>query len=279
VTGFYDPLLAKIIVHGASRADAIHKLGEALAATRVHGIETNLDYLATVLTHPAFAAGHPTTRMLDSHAAHSPRIEIIEPGTMSTLQDWPGRLGLWVVGIPPSGPMDALAFRLANRLVGNPEGTAAIEMTVAGMSLRFTGDATIVLTGGAMEAHLDGDAVPHWEPVKLPSGATLRIGAISGGGQRCYLALRGGFDLPDYMGSQATFTLGRFGGHGGRALRSGDVLRMPRDDASCTMASRSGARRGSPRPCNVSSRNDGRSSSSDRSDVRSRWADRPKRGR
>ena len=68
-------------------------------------------------------------------------------GTLTTVQDWPGRLGLWDVGVPPSGPMDSLALRLANRMVGNDEGAAALEMTVTGATLRFDGDAVIALAG------------------------------------------------------------------------------------------------------------------------------------
>jgi urea carboxylase len=71
--------------------------------------------------------------------------------------------------------------------------------------------------------------VPWWEPFTVPAGATLSIGAIGGPGLRCYLAVRGGFDVPSYLGSASTFTLGRFGGHGGRALAVGDVLRARRD--------------------------------------------------
>jgi urea carboxylase len=227
VTGFYDPLLAKIIVHGPDRASALARLDAALAAANIHGIETNLPWLRTVIALPEFAAGTPTTRLLQRHAPVLPGIEVLEPGTLSTIQDWPGRCGLWDVGIPPSGPMDALAFRVGNRLLGNPEGTAAIEMTAAGATLRFCHATRIALTGAHMPASLDGREVPWWETVTVPAGATLALGIIDAGGQRSYLAIAGGLDLPQYLGSSATFTLGRFGGHGGRALRTGDVLRVP----------------------------------------------------
>ena len=90
------------------------------------------------------------------------------------MQDWPGRLGLWDVGVPPSGPMDALALRLANRMVGNDEGAAALEMTVTGATLRFDADAVIALAGAAMEATLDGVAVPFWEPLSVPARQRAR---------------------------------------------------------------------------------------------------------
>jgi urea carboxylase len=228
VTGFYDPMLAKIIVRAGDRAAAIARLGAALDASRIDGIETNLRYLASVLRHPVFARGEQTTGLLATHAPASPSIEVLAPGTMTTVQDWPGRLGLWDVGVPPSGPMDALALRLANRIVGNDQGAAALELTVTGATLRFDADAVFALTGASMEATLDGAPVEYWQPVRAPRGSVLALGRIRGAGQRAYLAVRGSFDIPEYLGSRATFTLGQFGGHGGRALRAGDVLRLNR---------------------------------------------------
>jgi urea carboxylase len=224
VTGFYDPMLAKIIVRSATRDGAIGQLAAALDASNIDGIETNLRYLSSVLRHPVFARGEQTTALLGSHALASPSIEVLVPGTLTTVQDWPGRQGLWDVGVPPSGPMDALALRLANRIVANPEGAAALELTVTGATLRFDADAVIALTGAQMEATLDGKPIAYWEPVAVPRGAVLALGRIRGAGQRAYLAVRGSFDVPEYLGSRATFTLGQFGGHGGRALRTGDCI-------------------------------------------------------
>jgi urea carboxylase len=228
VTGFYDPMLAKVIARGDHRDAAIGQLAAALDASRIDGIETNLRYLSSVLRHPVFAGGEQTTSLLAGHALAAPSIEVLSGGTMTTVQDWPGRLGLWDVGVPPSGPMDALALRLANRVVGNEEGAAALEMTVTGATLRFDADAVIALSGAGMEATLDGAAVEYWKPLPVSRGATLTLGRIKGSGQRTYLAVRGSFDMPEYLGSRATFTLGQFGGHGGRALRTGDVLRLNR---------------------------------------------------
>jgi urea carboxylase len=228
VTGFYDPMLAKIIARGENREVAIDRLAAALDASHIDGIETNLRYLSSVLRHPVFARGEQTTALLGSHSLASPSIEVLAPGTLTTVQDFPGRQGLWDVGVPPSGPMDSLALRLANRIVGNPEGAAALELTVTGATLRFDADAVIALTGAHMEATLDGRAVGYWEPLPVPRGAVLALGRIRGAGQRAYLAVRGSFDIPEYLGSRATFTLGQFGGHGGRALRTGDVLRLNR---------------------------------------------------
>ncbi|TCO79592.1 urea carboxylase [Plasticicumulans lactativorans] len=223
VPPFYDPMLAKVIVHAGDRAAALARLGAALAATRLAGIETNLDYLRQVLADAAFVAGTHVTATLGRFGYRARGIEVLAGGTQTTVQDWPGRGGHWDVGVPPSGPMDDLAFRLANRIVGNPEGTAGLEVTVNGPTLRFHAAALVAVTGATTPVELDGVAVAQWAPVAVPAGSVLRIGQ-AGDGARAYLAVKGGLDVPDYLGSKATFTLGQFGGHGGRALRTGDVL-------------------------------------------------------
>jgi urea carboxylase len=228
VTPYYDPLLAKMIVHGADRNAAVAALRRSLDASEVAGIETNLDFLRQFVATPSFSAGGVTTRALDSFAFDPRTIEVLAPGTQTTVQDYPGRLGHWDVGVPPSGPMDSLSFRLANRAVGNPSQAAALEITVSGPTLRFNTAMVICLTGAAMSATLDGAAVDYWKPVEVGAGSTLAIGAATGPGCRAYLAVRGGIDVPCYMGSRSTFTLGRFGGHGGRALVPGDQLHLCR---------------------------------------------------
>ncbi|MEJ0087469.1 MAG: 5-oxoprolinase/urea amidolyase family protein [Pseudomonadota bacterium] len=236
VTAFYDPLLAKVIAHADTREAAIEVLSDGLSGSYVDGIETNLPYLVSVLGLPVFRAGQQTTALLATHHLQSPGAEVLDPGTLTTVQDLPGRVGLWNVGVPPSGPMDALALRLANRMVGNPEGTAALEMTVSGATLKFASDTVIALAGATMEAWLDDEPVGFWEPIAVSAGSTLRLGRIVGAGQRSYLAVQGGLGVPEYLGSRSTFTLGRFGGHGGRALRTGDVLRLKgtaKDLAGC----------------------------------------------
>ncbi|HSY53593.1 MAG TPA: urea carboxylase [Opitutaceae bacterium] len=226
VSPFYDPLLAKIIVRGADRAEALARLSTALDGTRVHGLETNLDYLRQIVDSPVFQAGHITTRSLATLPYDAATIDVLEGGTQTTVQDYPGRVGYWDVGVPPSGPMDHLSFRLANRLVGNPASAAGLEIAVNGPSLRFNTAAVIALTGAHLPATLDGKPVAAWCAVHVEKGQTLRIGASAGAGLRAYLAIRHGFDVPDYLGSKSTFTLGLFGGHAGRALRVGDVLRV-----------------------------------------------------
>jgi urea carboxylase len=226
VPAFYDPMLAKIVAHAPTRDAAIAQLDAALGETEIYGVETNRDYLRTILMERAFRAGEYSTGWLASLAFRSRTIEVLQPGTHSTVQDWPGRLGHWDVGVPPSGPMDALAFRLANRLLGNPADCAALELTVTGPTLKFGCDACVALTGAPMRALLDGEPIEFWHRISVKRDSVLKIGTIEGTGQRSYLAVQGGFDVPRYMGSRATFTLGQFGGHAGRALRNGDVLRL-----------------------------------------------------
>jgi urea carboxylase len=220
----YDPMLAKLIAFGDTREAARTKLIAALETSDIAGIETNRAYLVQVLAAPEFIAGRQTTRLLDSFRYCPATIDVLEAGVQSTVQDWPGRQGYWDVGVPPSGPMDALSMRLANRLAGNAEGAAALELTVAGPTLKFNCDCVIALTGAAMQTTLDGVALPHWQAHTIKAGSVLRIRTVQGAGLRTYLAVRGGIRVPDYLGSKSTFTLGKFGGHGGRALRAGDVL-------------------------------------------------------
>jgi urea carboxylase len=231
VSPHYDPLIAKVIAHAPTRAEALTKLRASLASTRLDGIETNLDYLQAILQEEAFVSGGVATSFLSTFAFHPRTIEVIESGTHTTVQDYPGRIGYWEVGVPPSGPMDHLAFRSANRLVGNAEGAPALEFTVSGPRLRFNHRAIACVTGADMQPRLDEFPLRMWEAFEVAPGGTLNLGAIAGHGCRTYLAVAGGFDIPHYLGSQATFTLGKFGGHGGRILRAGDVLKLARAGA------------------------------------------------
>ncbi|WP_238914504.1 urea carboxylase [Achromobacter insolitus] len=227
VPAFYDPMLAKLIVHADTREAALDKLSAALARTRLHGIATNLDYLRQIVNDARFRAGELSTRFLDSFAYRPAAIEVLVAGTYTSVQDYPGRVGYWDIGVPPSGPMDDYAFRMANRIVGNAADAAGIEATLVGPTLRFHGDAIVALTGAACDATLDGEPVPMWTPVAVRSGQVLATGrALSG--CRSYLAVRNGLDVPVYLGSRSTFALGQFGGHAGRTLRVGDMLPLVR---------------------------------------------------
>ncbi|TPQ20483.1 5-oxoprolinase/urea amidolyase family protein [Streptomyces sporangiiformans] len=225
VTTAYDPLLAKIVVYGSDRAQALARLDEALAGTRVDGIETNLGLVRAALAEPSFLAAGHSTATLAGVLDPTPRIEVVSGGTLTSVQDWPGRNGYWQVGVPPCGPMDDLSFRLGNRALGNDEGAPGLECTLQGPALRFTHTTTVCVTGAPAPISVEGLAVPQWEPVTVPAGALLEVGPPAGHGLRTYVLFAGGgLDVPAFLGSASTFTLGRFGGHGGRALRTGDVL-------------------------------------------------------
>jgi urea carboxylase len=225
---FYDPMIAKVIVKAPTRSEAVTKLQTALAETKLAGIECNLEYLRQVIGTPEFASGDIHTKWLATFPYRPSTIDIIEPGTLSSIQDYPGRVKFWSIGVPPSGPMDDYAFRLANKLAGNPENAAGLEMTLSGPTLKFNCDATVALTGAEMKVTLDGNPVSFWRSFHVRAGSVLQLGGIKGAGCRSYLAVHGGFDVPDYLGSKATFALGKFGGHAGRTLRHGDVLHLNR---------------------------------------------------
>uniref|UniRef100_UPI0015775106 urea carboxylase n=1 Tax=Sphingomonas bacterium TaxID=1895847 RepID=UPI0015775106 len=226
VSAWYDPLLAKLIVTADTREAAVAAIQDALDRTVIAGIETNLDWLRTVVRSEAFTSGRVSTRAL-ADIAYAPRtIRVLAGGASTTVQDYPGRLGLWNVGVPPSGPMDALAFRLGNRLLGNEEGVAGLEITAAGPTLVFNAAVRLCLTGADFGATLDGETLACYEPVEVAAGQTLKVGRVTGGGLRGYLLVAGGLDVPLYLGSRSAFTLGEFGGHAGRAVMTGDTLHL-----------------------------------------------------
>ncbi|AFY95459.1 urea carboxylase [Chamaesiphon minutus] len=224
VTPYYDPLLAKVLVHDRDRDAAISQLQTTLDNTTIAGIETNLDYLICAISQPEYQAGNVHTRFLNTLNYQPHSIDILDPGIQTTIQDYPGRIGYWDVGVPPSGPIDHLAFRLGNRLLNNAPDAAGLECTVSGPKIRFNCDRAICLTGAQMKATLDGAPMPWWTVIQVKTGSVLKLGSIDGAGYRTYLTVAGGLDVPNYLGSKSTFTLGQFGGHGGRTLRTGDVL-------------------------------------------------------
>ena len=126
---FYDPMIAKIIVKAETRSQAVAALQSALAETRLAGIECNLDYLRQVIASAEFAAGDIHTKWLATFPYRPATVDVLEPGKQTSIQDYPGRTGYWSVGVPPSGPMDDYAFRVANELAGNPGTAAGLEIT------------------------------------------------------------------------------------------------------------------------------------------------------
>lgn len=150
-------------------------------------------------------------------------VTVARAGLMTTVQDVEGRLGLWQVGVPPSGAMDDRSLRLANLSLANPENAAGLECTQFGPALTFSHGTWVSVCGAPAPVTVDGEFVHQWEPFYVPAGSTLDIGVV-GAGLRVYVAFGGGLDVPEYLGSTATFTLGQFGGHEGRALTEGDRL-------------------------------------------------------
>ncbi|WEX00456.1 urea carboxylase [Pseudomonas nitroreducens] len=223
---YFDPMIAKLIAWAPTREQASAGLDRALAESVLYGVECNRDYLRQIIKDAPFASGSPWTRCLEGLQYRAQTFEVISAGTQTSVQDYPGRLGYWAVGVPPSGPMDDRALRLGNVLLGNPEGAAALEITMSGPTLRFNTDAVVCVTGAVLPISLDGVAQPMDTSLFIAAGSTLCLGTVSGTGARSYLSLRGGLLVPDYLGSKSTFTLGQFGGHGGRALRAGDVLHL-----------------------------------------------------
>lgn len=225
ISTLYDPMIAKIIVHGNTREQALDLLQEALDKTLIRGVSTNIGLTRGLPSHPEFHAAKHSTSTLDGVLDITPRIDVIKGGLSTTIQDLPGRVGYWCVGIPPSGPMDSYSFALANQAVGNAPGVSGLEITLSGPVLEFNYDAVIALTGAQSNATLDDKPVPFWEPIYVKAGQTLDIGTVQEHGVRTYMALQGGFSVPKYMGSASTFPLGKIGGHSGRPIGAGDVLR------------------------------------------------------
>ena len=224
VSPFYDPLLAKIITVGKDRKENISQLQTVLEKSRIYGIESNLTYLEEIVKEDFFKDGSFYTKILDKFDYKPYKIDILKSGTLTTIQDYPARQGLWNVGIPPSGAMDSLTPRLLNKLLNNKIDAPFIEMTFIGGSFKFRQKSVISFGGANMQAKLNGKSINMYEVIFVNEGDILEFKKVIGDGNRTYLAIQGGFDVAKYLGSASTFTLGEFGGHGGRALKAGDVL-------------------------------------------------------
>jgi len=149
-------------------------------------------------------------------------VSVTAGGLSTTVQDL-GRPGRYSIGMPPSGAMDQFSLRVANLLVGNDEGAAALEATYVGPTLEFHDDRVVALTGGDAVARLNGEPVPTWESFRVTAGDVLTFGMITSGA-RPYVAISGGVTVPDYLGSRSTYTLIGLGGFEGRKLAAGDQL-------------------------------------------------------
>ncbi len=226
VTPYYDPHARQD--HRARRRSraAVAALRAALDRTELAGIETNLDYLRQFAASGAFAAGGMTTRALDAFRFAPRTIEVLSPARRPPYRIIRDAWAIWDVGVPPSGPMDRLSFRLANRAVGNPPSAAALEMTVSGPTLKFN----------ARHGHLphrrsDGrrrsTAQPSHSVRRSPSrpGRRSAVGAVDGRRlpRLSRRSRRHSTCRPTWAAARPSRS-GKFGGHGGRALVPGDVL-------------------------------------------------------
>lgn len=148
--------------------------------------------------------------------------EIGNPGLATTVQDQ-GRTGHYNVGIPQSGSMDQYSAELGNALVGNTAREAVLECTYLGPVLTTDSDAVIAVTGAPVEVKVNGEPRPQWIRLMLKAGDQLSFGVIRGG-TRYYIAVQGGIDVPEVLGSRSTYSLGAIGGFKGRKLEAGDVV-------------------------------------------------------
>lgn len=210
VTSLYDPMLAKLIVHGSDRADAIAKMERVLKDSRVYGITSNMQYLAALLKTETYQTGALFTGMLKDFMPQEHAIEVLDGGVQTTVQDYPGMIGYWFVGVPPCGPMDAYNFRIGNSILGNDESAPGLELTLRGGSYRFRTTVSFCITGADMKATLDGVEIPMYQVVHASAMQVLKFTDCKVG-MRTYLLVAGGFDMPKIMGSSSTFIDGKFG--------------------------------------------------------------------
>ncbi|WP_214368403.1 biotin-dependent carboxyltransferase family protein [Pseudonocardia sp. H11422] len=164
-----------------------------------------------------------------------PALEVIDPGLQTTVQDYPGRRGLQALGFFPAGPADHLAFRVANVLVGNRPGAAALEIPLGRFQATILYSGLLAICGApGVEITVNGRPVPAWESIPVSTGDLLHCGIARGPGFRLYLALSGGIAVPEVFGSRSTFLVGGIGGLDGRALAKADVLDAAADGVGRT---------------------------------------------
>lgn len=176
---------------------------EILTASRICDPPTNLEFLATILQDPEFKSGNTITKFLSSFKFAPSAVDGVAGGAYTLIEDYLGRPTVGR-GFPHSGPMDPLAFRIANFLVGNT-GMEGLEITLGGPDLKFLGAAIVPLCGAPMEAKLDGKPFSMWIRVKINPGQRLTIDKTTAGGCRSSLAVYGGFpSVAEWFGSKST---------------------------------------------------------------------------
>ena len=150
-------------------------------------------------------------------------VKVIKKGLETSVQDYPGRIGTLNQGFPASGPMDSWSFRLANILVGNKPGEAALECQFMGPTLKFENDRTIAITGANMSPKLDGKQIPLWESIEVKENQILEM-EFATIGARSYIAFSGGINSEPWLGSRSTFHKAGVGGINGKAIQNGQTL-------------------------------------------------------
>lgn len=178
----------------------------------------------------ALEAAEAAFKTSPSNPSPEPKIEILDGGLLTTIQDL-GRVGYQNIGVPVAGAMDPFAMRAGNRLVGNPDQAAGIEITLIGPTLRFLDDSVIAITGADLKPQVNERPVPAWQPLSVRRGDRLSF-AGRRSGARAYLAFRGGIAVFPAMGSRSTFLPAALGGHEGRPLREGDRLTLGAEPSS-----------------------------------------------
>ena len=149
--------------------------------------------------------------------------QVIKKGLETSIQDYPGRIGTLNQGFPASGPMDSWSFRLANILVGNESGEAALECQFMGPTLKFKSDRVIAITGANMSPKIDGELIPMWESIEIKANQTLEM-AFATVGARSYIAFSGGINSEPWLGSRSTFHKAGVGGIEGRAIQDNQII-------------------------------------------------------
>lgn len=228
ISPLYDPMLAKLIVHESDRDKAVAKMKKVLDESVLYGVTSNMQYLRALLDTDEYKSGNLFTKMLDDFYPEENAIEVLDGGVLTTVQDTPGMIGYWTVGVPPCGAMDDFHFKLGNRLLGNDEGVPGLEMTMRGGSYKFRTRVSFCITGADMSPTLDGKKILLNKVITANKGQVLKL-SMCKVGMRAYLTVKGGVQVPRIMGSGSTFIDGKFGGHNGRSLRTGDVLKLAKD--------------------------------------------------
>ena len=229
VSSHYDPLLAKVMAHTLNRGNTIEAIHKVLCGSRICGPPTNLEFLATIVADPKFGEGVTMTKFLTDFTYSPAAIDVVSGGAYTLVQDYPGRPKMGR-GFPHAGPMDPLAFQIANFLVGNPAGIEGLECTLDGPELVFFSAAVVAICGAPIQVTLDGRETPMWARISIKPGQKLKVGKTTGGGCRAYLAIYGGLpSVAEWFGSKATSPGVGVGGYQGRQLASGDLLAITKD--------------------------------------------------